>query len=180
MQHAAETLNTVASQAANAYATRYRMDADDLTNEAYIAVMLASKTYDPERGVPFRAYLWRAAVRCLFGYTAKQWSPVSGRDSRTLLKQHRSGTSPEQPTEPMQDIERFATLIRARITYLLKDLNIPDTDLALRVLLEGSKAREIADETGCPRRRVYNATYRLKQALKDDRVLQDLWASRWR
>jgi hypothetical protein len=52
-------------------------DEDDLKQEAWRAILGASRTFDPTRGTPLGAYLWASCMRWLRGVVLKASAPVS-------------------------------------------------------------------------------------------------------
>lgn len=168
---------TVAAQVAHKYAAAYHLDVADLKQHAYIAVAEAALTFKPERGTPFRAYAWYAARNCLYTYVANLRSPVSGRDKKKLRDCRPFDGEWDTEIAGTQEIDIFAARIRMSLFDALADANVVDVDLGLQVLM-GTPAREVAVEFGCSRRRVYTATYELRQALKTDPALMDLWDAR--
>lgn len=80
MKHITEQeLERICKQAAGRYGKVWWADARDLQAEAAVAILSADGTFDPTRGVPFRAYAWRAAMLHLRSYLLRAGSPVSGR-----------------------------------------------------------------------------------------------------
>lgn len=80
MKHITEQeLDRLCKQAAGRYGKVWWADPRDLQAEAAVAVLSADGTFDAARGVPFRAYAWRAAMLHLRSYLLRAGSPVSGR-----------------------------------------------------------------------------------------------------
>lgn len=168
---------TVAAQAAHKFAARYRMDPVELRQQAYVAVAEAALTFKPERGTPFRAYAWFAARNCLYNYVINARSPVSGRDKKVLQNCREFDGEWDIETEGAQEAGDYARRIRTSLSKALEHANVPDAELGLQVLL-GHTSKDVATDAGCDVRRVYTATYALRQALKSDPAMMDLWAAR--
>jgi RNA polymerase sigma factor (sigma-70 family) len=65
---------------ATVYAGRYGLERDDLIQEGYLALLLALRSFDPERRVPLGAYLKAKVGQALWGYCRRS---LSGKETPT-------------------------------------------------------------------------------------------------
>lgn len=161
----------IARRAAQGYARKcWWADVDDLTQEAAAAVVKAQTTFDPNRGTPFKAYALRAAEYALQPYIWGESSPVSGsfgaKLSGALAGLYRAGeVDPETPSnaesaEVALTTRSWSESVRALVRAL------DPTGLARDVLLYEQKSAEVAAARGVPVDEVYEATAKVREALK--------------
>jgi hypothetical protein len=83
-----EQITKLARTAARRYAARVGragLEAD-LTQQAWIAALDATRTYDPTRGHAEGAYIWRAIVLALGRHVRRLCAPVSAPDNAACAK----------------------------------------------------------------------------------------------
>lgn len=185
-----ETVRRVAKSCAKRFANRvFWADFGDLLQEAYLSALTAVRSWDPEVGVPLRAYLWRACVNGLTLYCWKQSSPVSETDHRIKDGELRDvfhtelsdelplddGTSPEHM---LQDAS-WNHGVRVQLSFLLQQVQGEKaTAAALRVLLDEEPSSHVADTEGLSTKQVYRATLRARQSIASNALLYSLWKDR--
>lgn len=170
-------------RAALRYKRRYFWaDVDDLQQAAWVAVLLARRTWDPGEGPPFEAYAWRASINSLHKTVRKDSAPVSAGDRELdeLLGLHRAPLSLiEGIAQSTTDIDRVLDLKRLiekttasvrRITSALRN-----GYLAKMVLLEEVPPRKVAELERVPVAHVYKATNATRRVLSEDEELWKLW-----
>lgn len=152
----------VARSVAAAYKRRRcRVPFDELVQEAWLGIMLASRSFDQSRGVPFPAYAWHAATRWLSGFVWRDSSPVyASLHNRKQLRGLRAVEVGERdlgldssPEQLLLADERRAMLF-AVAAQVLAPLG-HDSGPALLVLAGLTTPREWAATAGRPRRELY-------------------------
>jgi RNA polymerase sigma factor (sigma-70 family) len=168
-----QEIQVLAAQAANRYARRFRsLDVADMVQEATVAALAALRTFDPSKGVPFRAYAWRAAILHLRAWCWLAVSPVSGASHRPemlagvsaceMADQHEEGAQVvacEAPwAEELLADQTWKLRVRETLTTLLQQSAVgDDAALALGVMLEEKSTQEVAQEHGASVERVQRA-----------------------
>jgi hypothetical protein len=191
-------METVEQKIARVASWRYQRawggEREDYEQEAHMALLLARRTYDPGRGVPWAAYAARAVYRALHGYAIKQRSPVGGTRERllellslgrvelddwaarvvTAAQVARSAVMVAQATPETESAEQeWTERVRERIEVALDQDQRGDGYLARAMLLRGWQAAEAGARYGCSRWRVFKASARVEAALREDpQVLQ--------
>ena len=178
------TARSIAAKAASNYCRRcWWAEHSDLENTAMVAVLEAERTWDPEVGVPKGAYQWRAAVLALRNYLWETSSPVSLPKRSAMLPELAKGISkvaldPSAGTttpwpDRLIDDDRWRQGVRAQLEALTD--HDQDADLALAVLLGEGRSAEVAQARGVPVQRVYRATQRVRELMRVDLTLYELW-----
>lgn len=190
--NAAEVLR-IARAVAHRYAQRcWWADLDDLTSVASVAVLDASRHWDPQVGVPFDGYAARAASNQVREHLWRESSPLSGglHDPRKNIEgvtrtsldiQTEDGEwvpRPELATRadpgPELDDTQWRLRVRRRVRALARA--VPDGDLARAVLLEGRAPSELAP--GGDLSRAYKAVQVLRKRVRFDSVSYRLMRQR--
>lgn len=175
-------LDDVAKAAAHKYRSTARADFDDLLQQAWLAITQARNTFDPNYGIPFEAYAWRACMRALAKYVERTCSPVGG--GQTAVAKITTMQIVEWDRIDIGDLEgcldaaRWQHATRARLDALLAE--VPDGALAALVLLDEYRPSEVAKRRRVPVKRVYRATTRARQHLAADVELRRLFDRRCR
>jgi DNA-directed RNA polymerase specialized sigma24 family protein len=146
----------------------------DLVQEGFLAVCEADRTYEPQVGVPYEAYVCRAVALAMKRALWKESAPVTGgqhRPEETLRGLHRSS----RPTESLGDtvpspervyLEReWRALVRSRL-----DAHYPPHIVAL--LLSECTAKQAAAMSGTTQRRCYSDADKARWAIAGD---LELW-----
>jgi len=145
------TLDSLARRAARRYKRRWSsLDERDLHQEAWIALLLAQRSYDPERG-PFEHYGSVAARRWLFGYLLRRTAPVSAAWGKLRALAPCTAVALTEEVEPTSHETRHALEVqqlRARIREAIADALAPlgaDAPLAFSLLSGDLRPRDIRD-----------------------------------
>ena len=174
-------------------AARYRAkcwwaDLDDLQQEAWVAVLEAQQTWDPNRGVPLHAYAWQSASRRIGNYLWEQSTPVSvtrnhGKKLRGVTQVHKSrwnsrgAVIPDAVRYVIANIEADIPGETERVEQWWEDLSQEvakvvraghNGDAAARVLLDREKHKDVAQELRWPVTKLWRATHRARTRIRDD------------
>jgi DNA-directed RNA polymerase specialized sigma24 family protein len=182
----AENLEDVAGKAARRYKRLIKfgwwMDFDDLKQEAMVAALSASRTWDPLVGVPLNAYAWRACMLHLGKHIWRQSSPVSETDHRlkTLARVCRAELHDDvaEDTSDSADAQlttkQWQTEARTQILVVLRKALGEEAVLATAVLLDEQPPRAVATTNGIKPALVHRATQRGRSAIADNLMLYDM------
>ncbi len=173
-------VETLATKVARSYQRRvFWAELDDLKQEAALAALRAERTYDPQCGVPFDGYAWRACVLALRRWCWKASAPVAEADHKlhTLrgvygmeLTDYDSGADTHAMLEEKDWVER----VREQVDYLLDKLG-GDAGVAARVIVLEDEPAEVARQLGLPVASVYRIVRRGRALLTNNALLYDLW-----
>lgn len=171
----AQEIQALATQAANRYARKFRrLDVSDMVQEATVAALSALRTFDPTKGIPFRAYAWRAAILHLRSWCWLASSPVSGAHHRPevlagvssceVAEQHDEEGGKEIVAcdapwaEELLADRSWKMRVRETLAGLLQQSAVAeDAHLALGVMLDEKSSAEVAVEQGVAVERVQRA-----------------------
>ena len=183
----------IARQVARRYKRRcWWADLDDLVGEASKAIIVAHKRFDPQVGIPFDGYAQRAASNALQDYLWKQSSPVSGgkHDPRRLIagvyraplevevrdasgqavrRERRELSVWEDPLGQVE-AETWRLDVRERVRAIAEQ--VPNGDLAVRVILHAHRPQDVIRETG---RNAHRAVERVRSRIRRDYPMWKLW-----
>lgn len=129
-----------ARSAALRFSTRYRLlDYDDALSDAFYAVVLAARAFDPTKGASFRTYACRRidgaiidGIRNRTHYQSKSFAPVSLSDPHDLG----SLPAPENPIESLLD--------RLTLVSAMKSLNARECKTVFGLFFQGYEPSDIA------------------------------------
>lgn len=173
-----DEMASIARRAAARYARRcWWADKQELEQEAWVAMLRARKTFDPQVGVPFGGYAWRAVVVSLSSYLWRQSAPVSAgdRDLEELAGIHRAPLEAAANVAQALDVEELVDCVRrARLVRDVIDLHDEDGH-ARAVLLGERRPQEVARESAGDVSQVYRSTQRARSALGTDAELWYAW-----
>ena len=167
-------MQTVAAQVARRWRRKGVVSyaVEDIEQDAMAAMLEAHDRFNPEHGVPLRAYLWRIAVNATNLSVAKALCPLSASRASTLRDVQLERVDDDRTTEIETDHERRDVCARARARVVA--LATTDEDrFGVRVLL-GDVPKDVADAAGVPVRLVYMATLRMKRRVASDATLYQL------
>lgn len=159
------TLDRIALAAAARYKRRcWWASFEDLVQQARLAVVEAERTYDPQTGVPFEGYAWRAAINQLHALILRESAPVSAPghklpDLKGLYRQMLDEGVVDSNTDPyavLIALERERQVACAIDGALAGSL---DEEIARSVLLQECRPRHVARAHGIPVRQVYRAVH---------------------
>lgn len=170
---------------ARAASARYKrkcwwVEREELEQQALLAVLEAQQTHDPQTGIPFGGYAWKAAVNQLHASVLRASSPVSA-PSRKLpdLKGIYREMLDEGLIDPALSPEEVLLKLerKQRLKVVLNEVfdATPDQHLAREVLLHERTPREVADEQRVSVERVYEAVRRMRNRLGKSYALWTLW-----
>lgn len=154
-----------------------------MRQEALVQMLGATPRWDPDRGVPLEAYLYRIAIRAISRHLWRQIAPVSGSVAR--VRRAYVGTVPldegwpETPTETEEERclrREIAPRVQARVASLARRGR--DVEFGLRALLSGETPRDLARTLGVPVETVYRCIAIAREHARGDRELHRLWSSR--
>ncbi len=170
----------VAHRCARRYKARvWWADLADLQQEAALAALRASRTWDVQCGVPFAAYAWRACALALRRWCWRMSAPVSEADHHlpTLRGVHGApldelsgGEDPHSLLEQKQ----HADATRAQVDYVLSKLG-NGAEAAARVIVHEEPPALVAHALGVSAAHVYRDVRRGRERLANNAVLYNLW-----
>jgi DNA-directed RNA polymerase specialized sigma24 family protein len=175
-----QELMRIATVAAKKYQRRvWWASFEDMRSEALVAVVQARKTWDPDYGVTFGAYAYRAAILAIRPYLWRNSSPVSESWHKlpTLSGVHRTGLVNAKRVKderwPADDLDhsQWRELVTARLLEL-----DPSKGLAVPVVL-GVAPEEVAEMHGVPVEVVKKAASKLRSRARND---YPLWKLHWK
>jgi hypothetical protein len=177
-------VRTIAVKVAKRYKRKcWWADLDELTHEAVVAIMEASKPgkWDPDVGVPIEAYVWRAAIFACKHFLWKNSSPVnaSTHQEKELRGIHRAEFSKQVIDDQcalVKETPYHAYLEadwRKRVKEQLEKLVVesPEGDLAAAVLLESTQPADMEGNL----RSVYKARKELHKQIRNSYPLYKLF-----
>jgi hypothetical protein len=149
-------------------------DREDLEQEAWVAALSARDKWDARRGVPLGAFAWKRVMWAVRDYVLVQSSPVTGIHSnpqrlRGLMRSELPAHLPA-PAAGMSEATLERAISRARRVIL----DGRRGDLAVEVLIDGRKPREVARDKRIDRCVVHTATTRARTRLRRDPVLRNM------
>lgn len=159
----------------------------DLEQEAYIAIILARRTYKQELGSPL-SYARSAAIRHLTSVVARGCSPASCASSDEVLAlaltRGHSLSLPSQRVAEATTVDGVAeatdTVWRSEVRGMLNAVvgHIGPTECLLRILAGESKAAAEAEAAGLPVAQIYQMTREARDAITASRALFRMWAEK--
>lgn len=143
------------------------LEPDDLKQEGRMGLLSAVLTFDPARGVPFRAYASvcvshrvSSARRTAFKHSMLHSSlSLNGEESSALEEVPDAGADPEQQVIQWEESSRIYTSLTERLSPLEKK--------SLLLYLSGSTYEEIAEKLGCTFKAIDNALQRVRRKLRN-------------
>lgn len=170
---------------AHSAASRYKRkcwwaDREELEQTAWVAMLDARRSYDPQTGVPFEGYAWRAVINQLHAVVLRASAPVSAPGGklpdlkglyRTMLDEGLVDLR-DDPCRVLMKLERQRR-IEAAITDVLKEDRAHGC--ARDVLLGGLKPRIVAQKRRVPVENVYRAVKRVKNRIAKSYDCWKLW-----
>ena len=179
------TLDAALVVLARIAASRYKRkcwwaDRAALEQQAWVAMLEAQRTHDPQTGVPFAGYAWRAIINQLHGAVLRESAPVSAPDRKLpdlkgIYREMLDAGLVDPTGDPyhlLVQLERRARLLRALDAVMS---NEKDGDLAAAVLLREETPREVARTRRVPVQRVYAAVRRAKIHISRDYLCWRFW-----
>jgi hypothetical protein len=174
-------------QAARSAAKRYRgsrargVDPQDLEQAAWLELLRAQRTFDPDAGTPFYGYCWRVAISACRRHVLETRSPATGGiHHRVERGRHLRGVgvdtaaaaprlvSDESPHNAYCEAERCAQ-IESRLRATLGDV----CDVALGLVEE--TAPQLAYRRGIPLDEAQALRRGVRAALREDEELFKMW-----
>jgi DNA-directed RNA polymerase specialized sigma24 family protein len=160
------------------------VDVEDLTQEAWTAVLRAKQTFDPAVGVPQDAYLWRAAVVHLKEYVWAQSAPVHAptgklRELTGVYGEPLSRTLPavqERDEATLTSEISLTTLVRKEVRRTI--MRQPRGEIAVDMLLEDYSLAEVCRRHNVGKGAVLSALRAARRALINNIALHRLWRKR--
>lgn len=181
--HDLPALSKIASYYANRFSQQYHVSADDLQQDAWVAIMTAAKSWDPNKSASFSHYARCAVIRVLYGSAMRAKSSFSGglrlkkglkslvsasqQRKQTPVEDTVLGTAPS-PEEMYADMQ-LARDLRERIRAAAGETH---ADVATWALLAGVPARDITAKYSCTKWFVHDLRRRVRRALAQDRLIQ--------
>jgi RNA polymerase sigma factor (sigma-70 family) len=153
-------------------------EADDLQQEAVVAIYKALKTFDPDRGVPKDRYAHQVARRAVSRYLVKQSSPVTASKSKHLIGHTRvslveASWLPEegQALEVAVASQELAVRVAARMKVLNPDARVI---AVMQSAKRNGEAKKLAAALNVPTHEVHASVRALKRKLRKDPQLERL------
>nr|WP_317412735.1 sigma-70 family RNA polymerase sigma factor [uncultured Solibaculum sp.] len=142
------------------------LESDDLKQEGRMGLLSAVLTFDPDCGVPFRAYAsvcvshQVASARRVAMKHSMLHSPLSLNSDQVAMLEEvpDAGADPEQQVIEWEDASRIYKDLTERLSPLEKK--------SLLLYLSGSTYEEIADKVGCNLKAIDNALQRVRRKLR--------------
>lgn len=170
---------------ADILAARYKRrcwwaDVDDLRQEGLAAQLQCRSTWDPDYGVPFGAYAWRAAALAMRAFLLRMSAPVSaprGHGELLVGLQHapiEDARDVENGTDPRKafDVEDHRARVRGAVAGAL---TAPAAEYAWATLGGDFTPRDVAAYYAIPAKTVYAANVAVRDALRGSSELFDTW-----
>lgn len=176
-----EELDAMALRVARRYQRRcWWADVEDLYQEAWLAISMARRSFDPEYGVPFIGYATRAAYRWLRGVLWKASAPVSGRCEQ-LRGLHRApldeldGFIIEETPESLYAFSQWCERVREVTEEALDELEELDKQTTADLVAKETRPRHVAVKTDRPVEEIYRLKARAELELASSPALRRLW-----
>lgn len=176
-----EELDEVAEKVARRYCRRcWWANFDDVKQDAWHAIVQATRPFDPDYGLPFEAYAMRAAFRWVRGPLWKESSPVSSSNLDKLRGLHRAPIEAIETHEAPNDPEREVALLEWRrhvakiINHEVSVIDVP-MSAVIDVITKERKAAEVASELNISVGQVYRAVARARDEIASSRKLYEEW-----
>lgn len=175
-----EKVARLARVAARRYKRRcWWADVKDLEQEAWVAAMLAKRSWKSDRGTPFEAYAWVAMVRWMRGYLLRNSSPASVPwGALEAAKGLRSAGEVKESTpdpDPSPEASVVEAYWRRAVRRAFRDVAV-EVDAAglAEALLDDEKFRSsaYAERVGARVEGVYREKEKLMGAARGDRKLR--------
>ncbi len=143
------------------------LEPDDLKQECRMGLLSAVLTFDPSRGVPFRAYASvcvnhrvSSARRVALKHSMLHSSLSLSSDQLSMLEEvPDAGADPEQQVIQGEEAGRIYAALTKRLSPLEKK--------SLLLYLSGSTYEEIAEQLGCNLKAIDNALQRVRRKLRN-------------
>lgn len=122
--------------------------AEDVVQDAFLAVWQKARTFDPERGRPY-SWLLKIARNRAIDELRRQRSPSRG-------ERHSWGFLPEEPPDPVADDpesdpgEVWAVELRSAVGQAMQELPDRQREVVEMAYFGGLSQREISESTGLP------------------------------
>lgn len=161
-----------------------RQDPNEMWQDAWVGLLSALETYDPERGA-VKPYVWRAAFlhlsKQLWKRTAVSVKWYDYKEAyetvHTTSIEKFGNVLQTEPNAHADEIvgrkmirEQMACLVETSLTFM----DAEDAALGLAVL-DGERRSDVSKATGAPIRNVYKSVRKVKNALIRNRKIQRLW-----
>ena len=155
-------------------------DQRELEQQAALALVEAHRSYDPQTGIPFEGYAWRAVINQLHGAVLRESAPVSASahklpDLKGLFRE----ALDEGLVDPRADPYRVLAALQreARVRSALDEILSGERDhqIARDVLLREMEPREVARWRRVPVQRVYAVVRRVKNRIGKSYACWMLW-----
>lgn len=152
----------------------------DLEQAAWVAILEAERTHDPQTGIPFEGYAWRAVVNQLHGAVLRESAPVSAPthklpDLKGLFRE----ALDEGLVDPRADPYRMLAALekQARMKAALEEILSDERahQIARDVLLREQAPAVVARKRGVPVQRIYSIVRRIKNRIGRSYACWLLW-----
>lgn len=168
-------MQTVAAQVARRWRRKgvVSYPVEDMEQDAMAAMLEAHDRFNPEHGVPLRAYLWRVAVNATNLSVAKALCPLSA-SRASYLKSIKLERVSEKEYNPQVDHGYEDHDANTRVKTQLKRLTKSEEDMYGVSVLLGDAPAAVAEKYGVPVKLVYVATLRMTKRCRKDIRLKKL------
>ena len=189
---ALEVAEKVASSMARRGPRAGRAEPEDVLQEARMAALVATRTWDSNRDTEFGGYAWWAATRSVGRYLWRNAGPLSSetgnrRGCKPLVIAEGTDDgvaggvvleSPQDGPDVAFETARLARQVREQVEFLLvRTLGRKTATIALRVLVREETPAEVHAATGVDVAKIYRMVQRAQSALETNALLYDLWRS---
>lgn len=180
-------LDRIAVRGARSYAKRLRggVAYDDLHQEAWIAILLAHRSWKPELG-PFDRYASTAVRRWLWSFSVRQMAPVSGSNHRLRSLLETTGVQMHQMEGRIACTGAqcaWQASVRRAVTALILRVSrnagsVVYASCLARIIFGLADARTEAARNAIDVGQLYRLTARLRTELSGSSTLWQLWRKR--
>lgn len=173
-----EEMARLAHAAARAYKRScWWADTEDLEQSAWVAMCEADRTFDESVGVEKGAYFWDAIIKTLKRELLRESSPVSAssgsmNELKGLIKEPVDEELLDEavlsPALLLENLEREKVIKTEFKRALVDRLDRFEVDVAMRVLIDEQRPRQISKAQQIPVKQIYTAVRRARATLQND------------
>lgn len=146
---------------------------EDHYQQAWLAALEASRNFDPERGIPFEGYAWKAMTRQTWRAERRALS-VAVQEVEAALPEKIPGPAPA--LDDLAALDEWRERVRAALDVTFRASARKRDVAALEIGV--ASADEIARKWGVRRSTVYKASRRFRAEILRSEIFSDLWAQR--
>lgn len=181
-------LDSIARQVARHVARNNKhMELEDLVQEAWVALLnFTIPRFNPEFGVPFRAWAWKTTVRpCTWRAAANGSERIKRRELEETVRNAGAdtlahGAAREDDAPGVDEVvleKRWREAVVDEVRRLLEEAaeDNEDSSVELMVLMEEMTAKDAAVVRGVSAKTERERVHRLRRRIAKDATLRGLW-----